>query len=133
MDRLAGPAGVPEGREDRQLLLEEDVVIVERIAEQGKRLGERAATQDHFGPPVGAGVEGAETLIDPDRVIRAEHGDGRAEPEPLGAAGDGGEQNFRGADGEVGTVVLPDAEEVHADPVGQLGFGDHVAEDAGLR
>jgi hypothetical protein len=27
-------------------------------------------------------------------------------------------------------VVLPDAEEVDAHPVGQLGFGDDVAEDA---
>ena len=37
------------------------------------------------------------------------------------------------ADGEVGAVVLADADEVDADLVGQLGFGDDVAEDLGVR
>ena len=43
------------------------------------------------------------------------------------------EKHLGGADGEVGAVVLADAEEVHADPVGQLGFGDDVPEDARVR
>ena len=73
--------------------------------------------------------EGGEALVDPDGVVGAEDGDGGAEPDPLGAAGDGREQDLGGADGEVGAVVLADAEEVHADPVGQLGLGDDVAED----
>ena len=30
-------------------------------------------------------------------------------------------------------MVLADAEEVHAQPVGQLGLGDHVAEDLRVR
>ena len=34
---------------------------------------------------------------------------------------------------EVGTVVLADAEKVDADPIGQLGLGDDVTEDLGLR
>ena len=42
------------------------------------------------------------------------------------------QQDLGRADGEVGAVVLADAEEVHADLVGQLGFGEHVAEDSGL-
>ena len=38
-----------------------------------------------------------------------------------------------GADGEVGAVVLADAEEVDADLVGQHGLGDDVAEDVRVR
>ena len=30
-------------------------------------------------------------------------------------------------------MVLADAKEVHAGPVGEVGFGDYVAQDAGLR
>jgi hypothetical protein len=90
-DRLAGAVGVPERRENRELLLEEDVVIVQRVAEERERLGKRAATQDHLGPTVGDRVEGREALVDPDRVVGAEHGDGGAEPQALGPAGNGGE------------------------------------------
>ena len=48
MDRLAGPVGVPQGREDRELLLEQIVVVVERIAEERERLGERAPSENHL-------------------------------------------------------------------------------------
>ena len=128
--RLPGMVGVPEGREDRQLLLEQDLVVVQRIAEQGKRLGERATSQNDLGSSVGNGVQGAEALIDPNGVVGAEHGDGGAELHPLGAAGDGREQHLGGADREIRAMVLAHAEEVHADPVGQLGFGNDVPEDA---
>ena len=131
-DRLAGAVGVAQRGEDRELLLEQDVVVVQRVAEQRERLGERAAPQDHLGSAVRHGVERGEALVDADRIVGAEDGDGGAEPETLGAAGDGAEQHLGGADGEVGAVVLAHAEEVHADPVGQLGFGDDVAEDTCL-
>ena len=47
--------------------------------------------------------------------------------------GDGGEHDLGGADGEVGAVVLADADEVDAELVGELGLGDDVAEDLGVR
>ena len=109
------------------------VVVVERIAEQRERLGERAAAEDHLGAAVGDRVEGGEALVDADRVVGAEDGDGRAEPDPLGAAGDRREHDFGRADGEVGAMVLAHAEEVHAHPVRQLCFGDDVAEDLRVR
>ena len=131
-DRLAGAIGVPERREDRELLLEEVVVVVERVAEERKRLGERATAEDHLGAAARDGVEGGEALVDADRIVGAEHRDGGAEPDPLGAAGDRGEHDLGRADGEVRAVVLADAEGVHAHPVGQLGLGDDVAEDLGV-
>ena len=88
--------------------------------------------EDHLGAAVGDGVEGGEALVDADRVVGAEHRDRGAEADAAGAGGDGGEQHLGRADGEVGAVVLADAEEVDADPVGQLRLGDDVAEDAGL-
>ena len=132
-DRLAGAIGIPERREDRELLLEEVVVVVERVAEERERLGERAAAEDHLGAAARDGVEGGEALVDADRVVGAEHRDGGAEADALGAAGDGGEHDLRRADGEVRAVVLAHAEEVDADLVGQLGLRDDVAEDLGVR
>ncbi len=118
-------------REERELLLEQVVVVVERVAEERERLGERAAAEDHLGAAVGDGVEGGEALVDADRVVGAEHGDGGAEPD---AARCGWRwrpsSDLGGADGEVGAVVLADAEEVDAELVGQLGLGEDVAEDA---
>ena len=132
-DGLAGAVGVPERGEERELLLEEVVVVVERVAEEGERLGERAAAEDHLGAAVRDGVEGGEALVDADRVVGAEDRDGGAEVDALGAAGDRGEDDLRRADGEVGAVVLADAEEVDAELVGQLGLGDDVAEDLRVR
>ena len=124
--------GVPERREDRELLLEENLVVVERVPEERERLGERPAAEDHLGAAVGEGIEGGEPLVDADGIVGAQHRDRGAEPDALGAAGDRREHDFRRADGEVGAVVLADAEEVHADAVGQLGLGDDVAEDLGV-
>ena len=60
--------------------------------------------------PLGDRVEGGEALEDPHRIVRAEHGDRGAEPDPLGPAGDRGEHDLRGGDREVVAVVLADAE-----------------------
>jgi hypothetical protein len=89
-DRLTGAVRVPERRPQGELLLEEDLVVVERVTEERERLGEGAAAEDHFGTAAGHGVEGGEALVDPDRIVRAQDRHGRAEPDPLGAAGNGG-------------------------------------------
>ncbi len=44
-------------------------------------------------------------------------------------AGDRGEHDFGRRDGEVGAVVLADADEIDAELVGEHGLADHVADD----
>ncbi len=48
--------------------------------------------------------------------------------DPLGACGDGGEDGLGRGDREVVAVVLADAEEVEAEPIGEHGFVDDVAD-----
>ena len=54
--------------------------------------------------------------------------DGAGEADALGARGGGGEHDGGRRDGEVGAVVLADAEDVEADLVGELDLLDQVAE-----
>ena len=110
-DRLLGE----QLREQVELLLEQPLVVGEVVAEQRERLGERAAPEDDLGPPAGDRVEGGEALEHPHRVVRAQHGDGGAQADALGAAGDRGQHDLGRRDGEVVAVVLPDPEEVDAD------------------
>ncbi len=131
-DRLAGAIGIAQRREDRELLLEEVVVVLERVAEERKQFGERAAAEDYLRAAARHGIEGGEALVDADGIVGAEDGDRGAESDAAGAAGDRGEEDFGRADGEVRAVVLADAEEVHAQLVGQLRLGDDVAEDLGV-
>ena len=50
------------------------------------------------------------------------------EPDPLRPRRDGGEHDRRRRDGEVGPVVLADAEDVEPDLVGELGLLDDLAQ-----
>ena len=52
--------------------------------------------------------------------------DRAGEPDALRARGGGGEDDGRGGDGEVGAVVLADAEDVEPDLVGELDLLDEV-------
>ena len=70
---------------------------------------------------------------DPHRVVGAEHGDGGAEPDALGPAGDRGEHDLGRRDREVVAVVLAEAEDVDADRVGEHGLLDDVADHLGVR
>jgi hypothetical protein len=58
----------------------------------------------------------------------AENGDGARQPNALGSRRGGGQWHDRRRDGEVGAVVLADAEHVEADLVGQLDFLDQVTQ-----
>ncbi len=118
--------------EQIELLLEERLVLVELEPEQRERFDERAPPEDHLGTAVRDGVEGGEALEDPDRVVGAEHGDRRAEPDPLGAAGDRGQDHFRSRHGEVVAMMLADADEVDPDGIGEDGLLDDVADDLRL-
>ena len=88
---------------------------------------------DHLGPAVGDGVQGGEALEDADRIVGAEDGHGRAEPDPLGLPGDRRQHHLGRRDGEVVAVVLADADEVEADLVGQHGLRDDVADHLVVR
>ena len=68
-----------------------------------------------------------------DRVVRAQHGDRRAEVDPRRARGDRGEHHVAGRHREVVGVVLADAEEVDADLVGEDALLDDVADRLGVR
>ncbi len=144
VDRLlvqarAGRSGPGHGRllaqlgEELQLLLEELLVLLEGVAEERERLDEGAAAEDHLGAPAGDRVEGREALEDPHRIVRAQHGHGRAEPDAARPPRDRGQHDVGGGDGEVVAVVLAHAEEVEPDLVGQHALGDHVADHLRLR
>ena len=111
-----------------ELLGEELVVVGEVVAEERERLDERAAPGHDLGAPAGEQVERRELLEDADRVVRAEHADGARQPDPLRARGGRREHDRRRRDGEVGPVVLADAEDVEADLVGELDLLDQVAQ-----
>src|SRR5699024_11452939 len=87
------------------------------------------AAQHHFGATVRQGVDGGEALEDADRVVAGEHGDGGAQQDALGAGGDACQHDVGRGDGEVGAMVLADAERVHAHPVGQNALLHDVAQD----
>jgi hypothetical protein len=102
-------------------------------AEERERLGERAAAQRHLGPAVRERVECGEALVDANRIVRAEHGDRRPQPDPRRSGGDRGEHHLRRGDREVVPVVLADAEAVHPGALGQLSLLDDVADHPRVR
>jgi len=75
------------------LLLEELFVVGQVVAEQRERFDARSAAEDDLGPAAGDRVQRGVPLEDPDRVVGAQHGDGRAEADLLGARRDPGEHN----------------------------------------
>src|SRR5688572_28468227 len=131
--RRAGAIPLENRGEHLELLLEQRLVLVEAVAEKRERLREGAAAQNDFGAAVRHGVEGGEALKDANRVVRAEHRDRGAKPNAARATGDRGEDDLGRRDGEVGAVVLADADEVDAQLVGEHGLVDDVAKDLGVR
>ena len=119
---------VAQPQQQLELLGEELVVVLEVVAEERERLDEGAAAGHDLGAAAGEQVERRELLEHADGIVGAEHGDGAGEADPLGALGRGGEHHGRGGDGEVGTVVLADPEDVEADLVGELDLLDQVAQ-----
>ena len=83
-------------------------------------------------PPESA-VERREALEHPHGVVGAQHGDRRAEVDALGAPGDRGEHDLGRRHGELVAVVLADAEEVEAEPVGEHRLLDDVAQHLRVR
>jgi transposase-like protein len=92
---------------------------VKRYQEQG------AAVRD--------GIAHREALEHADRIVRRQHRDRRPEADARGPRGDGGERHVGRGDGETGAVVLAEADDVEAEPVGQHPLFDYRADGPGLR
>jgi hypothetical protein len=95
-----------------ELLREELVVVGEVVAEERERLDERAAARHDLGASTGEQVDRRELLEDADRIVRAQDRDGAREADARRAHGCRREDDRRCGDGEVGAVMLADAEDV---------------------
>ena len=122
-----------QGNEEVELFLEQGLVSSEVVAEQGKRLGEGAAPEDHVGSSLRDRVEGCKPLKHANRIVRTQHRDGRAEPDPTRACRDGAQQHFGRGDGEIGAVMFADADEIDPEFVGEHTLFDNVAEHLRIR
>ena len=132
--KAAGPGDVlrlAEAEQQVELLGEQLVVVGKVVAEEREGLDERATTGHDLGATTGEQVEGRELLEDPYRIVRAEHGDGAAEPDPRRSLGSCGERHDRRRDGEVRPVVLADREDVEADLVCERRLLHQVAQAQG--
>jgi hypothetical protein len=118
-------------RQQRQLLLEQLVVVLEVLAEERERLDERAAAGHDLGAAAGQQVDRGELLEHAHGVVAREHRHAAREADALGALGDSRERHGGRRDGEVGSVVLADGEHVQPDLVGQLRLLDEVAHALG--
>jgi hypothetical protein len=118
----------PDLQEQVEVLGEQGVVVLEAVAEQGERVDERAAADDHLGAAFGEKVEGGELLEGPYGVDGAQDRHGAREADALGPGGSGPQDHGRRRVEEVLAVVLADAEGVEADLVGALDLGDEIAQ-----
>ena len=78
-------------------------------------------------------VERREVLEHADRVVRAQDGDRAREPDPARSLRPRGEHHRGRRHSEVGPMVLAHAEDVEADPIGELDLLEQVAEALGSR
>src|SRR5215216_1859580 len=116
------------GKQQVQLLVEQLVVVIQRVAEQRKRLGERATSDHQLCPPTGEQIKGDEVLVHPYRIGGAQHRDSAAELDPLSLPGDNGQHDFGCRGSHVRTVVLSDPVDLQPEFVGQFCFLDHLPE-----
>jgi hypothetical protein len=91
----------------------EHLVVVGRVdAEQLERLKEGAAPGDDLRPTLADQVQGGEVLVQPDRVQSGQDRYSAGEPDTAGGLGDGGQDDRRRGDGELGAVMLAQGENV---------------------
>ena len=133
--RVARPgdrAALAQLGEQVDLLFEQLLVVGEVVPEEGERVDARTSSEDDLGPTVGDGVESGEALKHPDRIIRAQHGDCRADVDSARARRDRGQHHVGSRHRPVVGVVLADPEEVHAHLLGENTLLDHVPERLGV-
>jgi hypothetical protein len=69
-------------------------VLGQVVSEERERLGERSAAKDDLRAAAGHRIQGGEALEHTNRIVRAQHGDGRAQENPIGPAGNGREHDL---------------------------------------
>ena len=126
--RPGHPLGGAQREQQVELLGEQLVVVVQVVAEQGERLDERPPARHDLGPSAREQVEGGKRLEHPHRVVRAEHAHGARQADALRVLADRGEGDGGSRHGEVGAMVLADAEHLEAGLLGQLGLLDQLAQ-----
>jgi hypothetical protein len=77
-------------------------------------------------------VQRTEPLVHAHGIVGRQHGDRGAHTNALGTGRDRRKHDLWSRDGKVRAVVLPDADEVEPDSVGEHCFGDDVADALGL-
>ena len=103
------------------------VVVVKAVPEERERFGRGATTSGDLGTAVGQRIQSRELLIDPHRVVRAQHGDRAPELDPLRNRR-GRRENHRARGGRhLIRVVFANTEVVEPHGIGQ---GDGLAQIA---
>ena len=111
-----------------ELLGEQAVVVGEVVAEERERLDERAAAGHDLRAPAREQIDRCELLEHAHGIVRAQHAHRARQADRPRALRRGGEHNGGRGYGEVGAVVLADAEYVEPDLVGQLDLFEQIAE-----
>jgi len=120
------PLRFAQPQEQLELLGEELVVVAQVVAEERKRLDERAAAGHDLGAALRQQVKGRKILEDPHRVVRSEHRDSARETDARRPLGGCRKHDHGCGDREVRSVVLADPEDVEADLVGELDLLDQI-------
>ena len=114
-----------------QLLDEKFTVVVEIVAKEGERFDEGASPGHDLGPALGDEIEGGEALEDAHGIVGAEHGDGAAEADRLGACSGSSEDHGRSGGDEIRAVMLAEGEDVEADLISQFDGFEQILQPPG--
>jgi hypothetical protein len=112
-----------------EFLFEQLLILAKLISEQRKRFCEGAPAENNFGAPPGYGIKGRKALKYADWIIRTEHRDSRAQSYAFRSPGNRGKNHLRRGYGEIGAMMLAEADEIDAQFVGEDGFVDDVADN----
>ena len=111
-----------------ELLGEQPVVVGEVVAEQRERLDERAAAGHDLGAAAREQIDRRELLEHAHRIVGAQHAHRTRQADRLRPLRRGSEHDGGRGDGEVGAVMLADAEDVEPYLVGELDLFEQIAE-----
>ena len=112
-----------------EFFFEQNVIVAQIISKKRIAFGKTAASQDRLCPAIGQGVQRREALKDPNRIVRGQDRDRRAQFDPTCPRGNGRQDHFRCRDCKIGAVVFAKANEVDAKFIGQNRLFDHIADD----
>ncbi len=84
--------------EERDLLLEQHVVVVQVVAEEGERFREGATPEDDLGPAIRECVHGRKPLEHADWIVGAQHSYTGSEMDTVGTRSDASQHSLRGRD-----------------------------------